>query len=74
MEKPQLVNDTLLHMKYARIIGLLAQRLNIDEPRALGIFYTSDTYQHLRRKAFHLHNMSDAYLADEIMLELERRQ
>ncbi len=36
--------------------------------------YDSDTYLYLSRKMYHLHNMSDAYLVDEILLELLNRQ
>lgn len=74
MNAPHLVNDTLLHMKYARIIDLLAIELEIDHSRALEVFYETDTYRYLSRKMYHLHNMSDAYLVDEIILELQRKQ
>lgn len=72
MDKSPLVNEILLQMKYARIIDLLAQRLDISHPRALEVFYHSDTYRYMSRQMYHLHNMSDAYLADEVMLELQR--
>lgn len=70
MKENPLINETLLQMKYARIIDLLAQRLDISHPRALEVFYNSDTYRYMSRKMYHLHNMSDAYVADEVMLEL----
>ncbi len=69
-----LVNDTLLRMKYARVVSLLAETLHITDDRALDLFYNSDTYRYLSQKKFHLHNMSDAYLVDEIILELQGRQ
>lgn len=72
MSQNPLINETLLQMKYARIIDLLAQRLKVSHPRALQVFYNSDTYSYLDRKMYHLHNMSDAYIVDEIMLELQR--
>jgi len=74
MEQNTLVNETLLQMKYARVIGLLAERLQITRPKALEVFYDSDTYTNLRNKANHLHNMSDAFLVDELMLELESKK
>ncbi len=73
MKASPLINETLLQMKYARIIDLLAQRLHISHPDALEVFYQSDTYGYLSRKEYHLHNMSDAYVADEVMLELQRK-
>lgn len=66
-----LVNETLLQMKYARVIGLLAERLQTSQPKALEMFYSSRTYTNLCNKANHLHNMSDAFLADEIIMELQ---
>lgn len=73
VENP-LVNETLLQMKYARVVTLLAETLGIDQERALDLFYNSETYQYLSQKRFHLHNMSDAYLVDEIILELQAKQ
>lgn len=69
-----LINETLLQMKYARVIGLLAQRLNISHSHSLEMFYSSDIYRYLEQGLYHLHNMSDAYIVDEIMLELQRKQ
>lgn len=61
-------------MKYARIICGLAKRLQIDSRRALALFYQSDTYVILRQKIGDLHCMSDAYLIDELMIELTNKQ
>ncbi|MST83524.1 DUF3791 domain-containing protein [Hallella mizrahii] len=65
------INKTILEMKFARIISLLAQRLNVPESKALRIFYETHVYQYMCDLEYHLHNMSDAYCVDEIMLELE---
>ena len=74
MNENPLINETLLQIKYARVISLLAKRLGITEDRALELFYTSNTYSYLSQKMYRLHNMSDSYLVDEIMLELQARQ
>jgi hypothetical protein len=74
MAENPLINETLLQMKYSRVVSLLAETLNISQERALGLFYNSDTYRYLSQKMYHLHNMSDAYLVDEIMLELQAKQ
>ena len=73
VENP-LINETLLQMKYARVVSLLVDTLGITQERALDLFYNSDTYDYLSRKMYHLHNMSDAYLVDEIILELQEKQ
>lgn len=69
-----MINETLLQMKYARVVSLLANILQVSQQRALDIFYNSDTYKYLSKRLYHLHNMSDAYLVDEIMLELQTKQ
>ena len=74
MNENPLINETLLQMKYARIVSLLAKTLGISQEKALEVFYTSDTYGYLSKKMYHLHNMSDAYLVDEIILELQSKQ
>ena len=74
MPENDLINKTLLQMKYARVVSLLAETLNISQARALDLFYNSETYKYLSQKMYHLHNMSDAYLVDEIILELQSKQ
>jgi hypothetical protein len=74
MNENPLINETLLQMKYARVVTLLSDRLGINPQRALDIFYNSSTYCYLSQKMYHLHNMSDAYLVDEIILELQNVQ
>ncbi len=68
------INETLLQIKYARVVSFLAQTLGVSQERALDLFYNSDTYKYLSKKAYHLHNMCDAYLVDEIMQELQAKQ
>lgn len=74
MNENPLINETLLQMKFARIITLLSERLDVSPQRALDIFYNSSTYRYLSQRMYHLHNMSDAYLVDEICLELQNGQ
>lgn len=74
MPNHDLINKTLLQMKYARVVSLLAETLNISQARALDLFYNSDTYRYLSQKMYHFHNMGDAYLVDEIILELQAKQ
>lgn len=73
MESNPLINETLLQMKYARVVNLLAERLGITHPQALEVFYYSETYRHLSDLRNHLHNMSDAYLAEEIVNERQTK-
>lgn len=64
-----LINETLLQMKYAKVISLLAQKLDILEDKAMAIFYSSKTYSNINDLRNGLQNMSDAFLVDEIIQE-----
>ena len=64
-----IADSTLLQMKYARIISLLAKKADIDEEKAMEMFYKSNTYVLMSKGISDFHCMSDAYLAEEIMLE-----
>lgn len=64
-----IADSTLLQMKYARIISLLAKKADVDEEKAMEMFYKSNTYILMSKGISDFHCMSDAYLAEEIMLE-----
>ena len=62
-------DSTLLQMKYARIISLLAKKSGIDEEKAMELLYNSDTYMLMSKGISDFHCLSDAYLVDEILQE-----
>ena len=62
-------NKTLLHMKYAKIVIALAEKLQCSTEHALDLFYCSTTRQLIEEVVSDLHCRSDYYLADEIILE-----
>lgn len=64
-----LINETLLQMKYAKVISLLAQKLDIPEDKVMAIFYSSKTYSNINDLRNGLQNMNDAFLVDEIIQE-----
>ena len=64
-----IADSTLLQMKYARIISLLVKKADVDEEKAMEMFYKSNTYILMSKGISDFHCMSDAYLAEEIMLE-----
>lgn len=66
--------DAALQAKFNGIITLLTERLHLSMPRAMHLFYTSETYLRLAARMGDLACLSDAYLADEIMLEMQRKQ
>ena len=59
----------LLQMKYARIISLLAKKANVDDEKAMEMFYKSNTYMLMSKGISDFHCLSDLYLVEEIILE-----
>lgn len=65
------MNEILLWRKTVRVIMSLAQRLGIDASEALDLFYASRTCALLHEPKSGLQLMSDAYVTDEIIMELQ---
>ena len=68
-----MLSDLLMWNKIGRIVTLLAERLDISGERALDLFYTSKTNERLHDEKTVLYLMSDIYLVDELILELQGR-
>ena len=66
--------DIVMQGKYYGIVQQLATRLHISDMQALGIFYNSDSYQRIVDRLGDLYLMSDAYIVDELVRELQKRQ
>lgn len=64
-------NSVLLQKKYARIVVLFAEQMQLTLDEALEFFYRSETYQELRYGIADLHCRSDQYIVDELKLELQ---
>lgn len=61
--------QTVLQMKYARIVAAIAAKENVSAREALGIFYNSETMPLIQEGIADLHCRSDEYLAEEILHE-----
>lgn len=68
-----MLSDLLMWNKIGRIVTLLAERLDVTSERALDIFYTSKTNERLHDEKTGLYLMSDLYIVDDIILELQGR-
>ena len=68
-----LANKTILQMKYARIVKLFAEKAHWTYEDALGFFYDSVTYHLISEGTADMHCLSDEYLADELLLELQKQ-
>ena len=64
-------NRIILDMKYARIIEILAQRLNITLEEAMDFFYNSPVFELIDKGVADMHCRSDQYLADQILNEAQ---
>ncbi|MCQ2311626.1 MAG: DUF3791 domain-containing protein [Paludibacteraceae bacterium] len=65
--------QTILQMKYARIIAALSKMMSIDEAAAMDMFYNSETMQLINDGVGDLHCRSDLYLAEEIIREYKEK-
>lgn len=68
------MKDFLLWRKIARIIDMLAIRLEIPREKALCLFYNTNVCTQLHNPEYELQIMSDAYIVDEIMNEMATKR
>ena len=71
MKNMRLWMPTTKWNKIGRIVTLLSQRLDVSGERALDIFYTSRTNELLHDEHTGLYLMSDLYIVDEVIRELQ---
>ena len=57
--------------KIGGVVMDLAARLSVSPERALGLFYESKTCEDLHNPETLLYTFSDAYIADEVIMELK---
>jgi len=69
-----MLRDTQLSTKIGRICAKLAERLDVSPETAFDIFYRSNTCQLLHDEKSLLYLMSDLYIVDEVVMELQRKQ
>ena len=65
------MRNNVLWRKIARIIIMIADGLQISSERALVLFYKSNVYRMLVDSRYGLQTMSDTYIYDEFMMELQ---
>lgn len=68
-----MLNDLNLWNKIGRIVYSLSQALNIELSRAFDLFYSSRTCQLLHEEDSGLYLLSDAYILDNLIEELNKR-
>jgi hypothetical protein len=68
------MRDNVLWRKQTRIIMALASALEIDEEKALDIFYSTETYRQLSDPKYGLQLMSDGYILENVIAELKSEE
>ena len=68
------MRDSVLWRKQSRIVMLLAKEKNITPEQALDIYYSSRTAQLLSDPNTVLQLMSDQYVIEDLLKELEERE
>ena len=64
------MRDSVLWRKKSHIIMMLAEKLGIDEERALNIFYSTETYKQLSDPDSGIQLMSDEYILENVLSEI----
>ena len=65
-----MLSDLLMWNKIGRIVMRLSEKLEISPLRALDVFYTSMGCNRLHDPETELYTFSDAYIVDEIIMEI----
>ena len=68
------MRDSVLCRKQSRIVMLLAKKKNITPEQALDIYYSSRTAQLLSDPNTGLQLMSDQYVLEDLLEELEKKR
>lgn len=68
-----MLSDILMWNKIGRIVSLLSKRLNVLPECALDAFYCSSTCERLHNGSDTLYLMSDRFIADEFIRELQHQ-
>ncbi|MCH5309756.1 MAG: DUF3791 domain-containing protein [Prevotella sp.] len=67
------MRDDVLWRKTARIITILAEKLSIAPEHAMDSFYNSETYKLFCNPESGLQLMSDYYIVEDLIRELQSR-
>lgn len=69
-----MLSNLLMWNKIGRIVMKLSKQLDISPLRALDVFYTSKVCDRLHNPETELYIFSDAYIVDEIIMEIRNNR
>ncbi|MCL1835409.1 MAG: DUF3791 domain-containing protein [Oscillospiraceae bacterium] len=67
-------NRTLIGHKCAGVIRTYSEHYNVPIRVAFDLFYRSNLYIEIREGISDMHCRSDGYLAEELQMEIDRRE
>lgn len=65
------MRDSVLWRKETNIVMLLSKRLNITPERALDVYFHTRVNKYMSSPEYGLQQMSDLYIVDDIINELQ---
>lgn len=72
--KSPVIQEIIMSNRIGAIAVLIAERLHIDNVRALKLFYESETCRALHDKSSGLYLYGDLYIVDDFIREMQERQ
>ena len=71
--KSPVVQEIIMSNRIGAIAVILAKKLDIDNVKALKLFYESETCSRLHDKSTGLYLYSDLYIVDDFLMEIGSR-
>ena len=72
--KSPVIQEIIISNRIGAIAVILSQKLDIDNIKALKLFYESETCARLHDKSTGLYLYSDLYIVDDFITEMQNKQ
>lgn len=72
--KSPIVQEIIMSNRIGAIAVILSEKLDIDNIKALKLFYESETCARLHDKSTGLYLYSDLYIVDDFMIEMQNKK
>lgn len=72
--KSPIIQEIIMSNRIGAITVILSDKLDIDNVKALKLFYESETCARLHDKSTGLYLYSDLYIVDDFMIEMQNKQ
>lgn len=71
--KSPIIQEIIMSNRIGAIAVILSDKLDIDNVKALKLFYESETCARLHDKSTGLYLYSDLYIVDDFMIEIQNK-